>query len=261
MKKSSLIFQVLLLMNILSVNTSIAQEVTGGTVQYEQYSKFDYFVFGDGQVVKDWAATMPRGRKSAYILSFSADKSLYEQDLSEKNYPVDEKTMIVMEKMAYVQPPNPVIMEVYNDFEKSKQIVQMEFMTRFFLIESKIENQAWRPGRNTRKIQGYVCMDATMKMGEETVTAWFTPNIPVSIGPKNYGGLPGLILAVDINGENVLLATSVDLTPPSDDIITAPTEGKKITQEAFDKLVAEKVKEYQDNQESKSKVKGKYEKF
>lgn len=261
MKKAILRIQVLIVSFILTGSLSFAQEVTGGTVQYEQYTKFDYSVFGDGQIVKEWAATMPRDKKSAYKLSFRAHKSLYEQDMSEKNASLDEKTMIVMEKMAYVQPPNPVIKEVYIDFEKNRQIVQVELMTRYFLIEDEIENQAWKPGTNQRKIQGYVCMDATMKRGEETITAWFTPNIPVSFGPKNYGGLPGLILAVDIKGENVLLATSVDLSPPSEDSIVRSIDGRKVTQEAFDKLVAEKVKEYKENQKSKSKAKGNNEKF
>jgi len=134
-------------------------------------------------------------------------------------------------------------------------------MTRFFLIEDEIENQAWKPGTNRRKIQGFVCMDAIMKRGKETITAWFSPNIPVSIGPENYHGLPGIILAVDINGENILLATSVDLTPLSDNMITRPPDGRKVTQEAFDKLVAEKVMEFEENQKSKSKAKGNYEKF
>jgi GLPGLI family protein len=261
MEKSFLSFQILIVLFLLPSDSSFGQEVTGGKVQYEQYSKFDYSLFGEEQYVKEWVATMPRGRKSIFTLSFNTDRSLYEEDMSEKNISSDKRTMIVMEKMAYVQPPNPVIKEVYNDFEKSRQIVKVEFMTRFFLIESDIETQAWRPGRNTSKIQGYVCMDATMKMGEETITAWYTPNIPVSLGPKNYGGLPGLILAVDINGENVLLATAVELTPPPEDTISSPTDGRKVTQEEFDKLVAEKVKEYKEDQESKSEAKGEYEKF
>ncbi len=261
MEKTFFSFQILIVLFLLPSNSSFGQEVTGGKVQYEQYSEFDYSLFGEEQYVKEWAATMPRGRKSIFKLSFSADKSLYEEDMSEKNVPLDKGTMIVMEKMAYVQPPNPEIKEVYNDFEKSRQIVKVEFMTRFFLIESDITTQAWRPGRNTRKIKGYVCMDATMKMGEESVTAWYTPNIPVTLGPKNYGGLPGLILAVDINGENVLLATSVELTPPPEDTISSPTDGRKVTQEEFDKLVAEKVEEYKEDQESQSKVKGDYKKL
>ena len=68
----------------------------------------------------------------------------------------------------------------------------------------------------------------------------------VSIGPDLYGGLPGLILAIDIDGENVFLATSIDFTPPPDEILTKPTEGKKTSQKEFDKLVVEKIKEFKE---------------
>ena len=31
------------------------------------------------------------------------------------------------------------------------------------------------------------------------VDVWFTPEVPVSSGPAGYGGLPGLIVFVDVN--------------------------------------------------------------
>ena len=231
---------------------SSGQDIIGGTVQYEQFTKYDLSVFGNNPKVKEWLAGMPRGDKSVKILYFNPNYSLYEQDLSVEIIPLDAKVQVMKEKMYYVQPPNPELKEVYIDFEKNRQIVQVELMTRFFLIENEIDSQAWKPGTNLRKIQGYICMDATMKKEEETITAWFTPKIPVSLGPENYRGLPGLILAVDINDENVLLATSVDLTPPPDDSISRPKNGKMIKQEAFDKIVAEKIDEFAKAQKSKS---------
>lgn len=264
MKKTNSPFLEVFLLIVLSVNISFAQdlgdgsgeqEIIGGTVQYEQFTQYDFSVFGDGPVVKEWLAGMSNGQKSHKILYFLPGRSLYKKDVSVEIVPLDEKAQIMIEKMAYVQPPNPVIKEVYIDFEMNSQIVQVAFMTRFFLIEKEIESQAWKPGTNQRKIQGYVCMDATMKRGKETITAWFTPNIPVSVGPENYRGLPGLILAVDINGDNVLLATSVDHKPPPEDTISQPTDGRKVTQEAFNELVAEKVKEYEEIKKSKSSLK------
>jgi GLPGLI family protein len=266
MKYSLLFIQVLFVTFLLSVNISFAQEserslsneeITGGTVQYEQFTKYDLSVFGNNPKVKEWLAGMPRGDKSAKILYFNPNYSLYEEDISVNNIPLDAKMQVMKEKMAYVQPPKPELKRVFINLDKNIKTEQVELMTRFFLIENEIESQAWKPGINQRKIQGYICMDATMKRGEETITAWFTPKIPISFGPDNYRGLPGLILAVDINGENVILATSVDLTPPPDDSISRPKDGKKIKQEAFDKIVAEKIDEFAKAQKSKSAVKRK----
>lgn len=261
MKDSILFIQILLLTYLVSVKISFAQEsgrslsneeITGGTVQYEQFTKYDLSVFGDDPRVKEWLAGMPRGDKSQKILYFNRNCSLYEEDISVDNIPRHAKVQVMKEKIVYVQPPKPELKKVFIELDKNRKTEQVELMTRFFLIENEIESQAWKPGTNQRKIQGYICMDATMKKGEETITAWFTPKIPVSLGPENYRGLPGLILAVDINDENVLLATSVDLTPPPDDSISRPKNGKMIKQEAFDKIVAEKIDEFTKAQKSKS---------
>ncbi len=59
-----------------------------------------------------------------------------------------------------------------------------------------------------------------------------------------YGGLPGLILSVELDeGKNIIVAKSVDLSPVSKDIIVRPEKGKKVSREEFDKIVAEKMKE------------------
>ena len=85
-----------------------------------------------------------------------------------------------------------------------------------------------------------------MERGDDIVTAYFTSEIPVSIGPADFSGLPGLIMAVEINGETVFMATSVDLTPPKDDALSEPDSGKKVTQAEFDEIVAEKEKEWKE---------------
>ena len=43
--------------------------------------------------------------------------------------------------------------------------------------------------KNTEKLE-----EVVVTAEVETITAWYTPQIPVSHGPAEYGGLPGLIL-------------------------------------------------------------------
>jgi len=154
----------------------------------------------------------------------------------------------MLERLSMGQPPKPEVQKVHFDLKKSKKTEQVELMTRLFLIENKIENQSWKPGSEQRKIQGYICQNATMKKGEETITGWFTTQIPISIGPDVYTGLPGLILAIDIDGKNVILATSVDLTPPSEKSLAKPKDGKKTSQKEFDQILAEKIAEFEEAQ-------------
>ena len=58
----------------------------------------------------------------------------------------------------------------------------------------------------TKKIDNYTCYKATTEYVvtnpkgtfKHPVVAWFCPEIPISHGPNGYGGLPGLILEIQI---------------------------------------------------------------
>ena len=63
-----------------------------------------------------------------------------------------------------------------------------------------------------------------------------------------------MILAVDINGENVLLATSVELSVSVDNKISMPKDGKKIKQKAYDIILAEKIAEHNKMREEREKA-------
>lgn len=80
------------------------------------------------------------------------------------------------------------------------------------------------------------------KPKETTITVWYTPEIPISQGPSDYWGLPGLILEAN-NGRTALLCTKIVLNAEEKIIIEAPKKGKEITQAAYDKLRIEKTKE------------------
>lgn len=77
---------------------------------------------------------------------------------------------------------------------------------------------------------------------EVTITAWYAPEIPVSQGPENYWGLPGLILEVS-DGRTTILCSKVVLNVKDKVEIKAPTKGKKVTQAEFDETVAKKIEE------------------
>ena len=53
-------------------------------------------------------------------------------------------------------------------------------------------------------------MDELNMPKEITITAWYSPEIPVSQGPENYWGLPGLILEVN-DGKTTILCSKVVL--------------------------------------------------
>ena len=78
---------------------------------------------------------------------------------------------------------------------------------------------------------------------EVTVTAWYTPEIPVNQGPEGYWGLPGLILEVN-DGKTTILCSKIVLNPKDKVEIKAPTNGKEISQKDYDETVTKKMEEF-----------------
>lgn len=81
---------------------------------------------------------------------------------------------------------------------------------------------------------------------ELTVTAWFTPMIPVKNGPAEYGGLPGLILELNID-RVTMLCSKIVLNPKDGIVIKEPTKGKEVSREEFNKIVKDKTEEMREN--------------
>ncbi|QXP51659.1 GLPGLI family protein [Cellulophaga sp. HaHa_2_1] len=82
----------------------------------------------------------------------------------------------------------------------------------------------------------------TEAVKEIEITAWFTPEIPVSQGPGEYWGLPGLILEVNA-GNTVLLCTKIVLNADEKVEIKAPAKGKVISQQEYNETLLTKMEE------------------
>lgn len=74
------------------------------------------------------------------------------------------------------------------------------------------------------------------------VTAWYTPQIPVSTGPGEYHGLPGLILEVQAD-RTVMLCTKVVMNPEEKEAIVKPEKGEVVTRSEYNKIMKDKIME------------------
>jgi GLPGLI family protein len=77
---------------------------------------------------------------------------------------------------------------------------------------------------------------------ENTITAWYCPEIPVNQGPENYWGLPGLILEVN-DGKTVILCSKLVLNSKDKVEIKPASKGKEVTQKEYDEIVKKKMEE------------------
>ena len=137
--------------------------------------------------------------------------------------------------------------ELYRDIAAGKKIEKTDFMGKVFLINGSVETYPWKLTDERKTIAGYDCQKAIVQDTTQKVEAWFTSAIPVATGPSHYSALPGMILAVSIDdGRQTITATEVELMKLDKDAIRAPKKGKKVSQEAFDKIVADKMKEMEE---------------
>lgn len=246
---------VIVLLIICAAGNVSAQDLKGGVVKYLQIKKYNWeSTFGEfrDRKAQEWVASLPKEKKMGQVLYFTEENSLYEEDPSE-NAPLPKKLQAGIMKAAYFKPPGPELKKVYCDFVKNERTRQIEFMTRNFIVSDLIDRQAWKLTNKKIKLQDYICFGAELKKGDDKITAWFTSEIPVSAGPGEYCGLPGLILAVEVNGETAIMAKSVELNPPKDGELSRPDTGKFVTQNEFDKIIAKKIKEYNEMKKSPGK--------
>jgi len=77
---------------------------------------------------------------------------------------------------------------------------------------------------------------------EITVTAWYTPQIPINQGPGEFWGLPGLILEVQA-GRTSILCSKIVMNPEVKEAIKKPSKGEEVTQKEYEETVKKKMEE------------------
>lgn len=94
----------------------------------------------------------------------------------------------------------------YNNITEEKYFWQTQtYEGEYYRIITSDKNDEWKISAETKKIGEFICRKATKEILLNNrlpieVTAWFSPEIPFPFGPKGYGGLPGLIIALDERG-------------------------------------------------------------
>lgn len=237
-----------------------SQAITGGLVLYEQI--IDYQLDGayDDPRWDSYIENLPRQGKSYHLLSFTQNQSLYKADDSKRAIQ-SEQLKTAIEKVNYSKTPAPKTKQIFHNFEEQEQMKQMEFMTRSFLVTSSIGAKPWKLTARKKKILNYVCMGADLTIGDETITAWFTPQIPIAAGPEQYHGLPGLILGLEKNDAIFLLATEINLTSPEEDFQSKLDKGQELSEPEFLQLVKEKQASYLEDRKAMEKSSKKLKKY
>ena len=139
---------------------------------------------------------------------------------------------------------------IYKNHLDKLMLSQANFQEKEYLIEEPLTDLKWKIGRSKKVVSGYQCIKATTTTVKGLpVTAWYTPDIPVSDGPASYFGLPGLILYLDIdNGKRVYSCTSIEQTEDMP-AINIPDTSEKISRAQYETMVLEMIQRNSDRTE------------
>ena len=222
-----------------------------------------------------WGARMSEAQKKqtqerlknrlekTYILSFNREESVFKE----------EEKVDAISGATDSWGSNFTRGEQYKNVKENTLIQSQEFYGKRFLVKDKLYSIEWIMGKETKKIGQYLCFKATAAVPTNelswydfswsdlaepknegdipevkltNIEAWYTLQIPVSNGPGEYWGLPGLILEVN-TGNTTILCSKIILNSKEKISIVAPDKGKEITKKEYQATIKEKMIEMRDN--------------
>lgn len=261
----------LLLMIILVSNQIISQDFQGKAYYFSKTSP-DMSGWGNGQMTdaqkKQISDRMKGMFEKSYILTFDKISSIYEE----------EEVLSAPGKGGFNWWSSFTAGPQYKNINDNQFVQDQDFYGRQFLITDSLEKLDWKIGNETKQIGKYLCIKATavktvdefdwrsmrgksrknktesQNKSEKTksitedieipktinVVAWYTPQIPISQGPGEFWGLPGLILEVNAD-RTTILCSKITLNPQDKIKIKAPEKGRVISRDDYNSTVKQKM--------------------
>lgn len=246
----------------------IAQNFQGKAI-YESKTNLDIDFSKSGipaDRIKIFQERMKNNLEKTYELSFNKTASIYREE--EK---LDQNSS--RGGMRFLMMTGGASGKHYKNVQTKKSTKENEFSGKNFLIKDELVAYKWKMEKETKMIGDQMSFKATtvvnmpvrreMRFGRRNnneedkreeeaikkptsepviVTAWYTLDIPISQGPGDYWGLPGLILEVSVR-DTKIMCTKIVLNPKEKAELKEPTKGKIVTQEEYDEIVAKKTEE------------------
>lgn len=134
--------------------------------------------------------------------------------------------------------------DFYTNFEEKFEII---VQNGGVLVRTEINPLKWEIMQDSKKIGNYLCYKAILKtpfvnkLGETKIkesVAWFAPTLPYSYGPKNFHGLPGLILELSEN-QKTFIASKVELLDK--EVKIDFPKGKTVPKDEYEKRLKENM--------------------
>lgn len=214
---------------------------------------------------KQIEARLKNRLEKTYILTFNREESLF----------IEDEKLDAISGATDTWGKNFTPGKQHKNIKSNKLTQNQEFYGKLFLVQDNLPTIEWVMNNESKQIGNYMCFKATASIpssylnwynfswdqirnnsenenNEEQrvdmtdIVAWYSPQIPVSQGPSEYWGLPGLILEVNV-GNTTMLCSKIIINPQEKIKIEAPDRGQVITKSDYKEIITKKMQEMRDN--------------
>lgn len=210
-----------------------AQYTFSGRIEYERKANLHKLWDGDEWLEK-WKDKVPTFITNYYDLSFNSEQSRYQPGRE-----------VEQPKMTWGLPPGSDNV-VWHDYRQDRIVAAKNIYEEHFLIKDSAQKHEWKILSEVRTIAGFKCRKALTRICDSVyVVAFYTDEIPVSGGPEQMGGLPGMILELAVPRlYTTWVATKVDVVSVKPADLAPPDKGKVSTLPQVTARVQESMKDW-----------------
>lgn len=259
-----------LMLMLFSSIAIFAQEFNGMAVYESKQSLKDMKIESkdiNDEMMKGIMERMKKQFEKTYILNFNKYESVYQEE---------QKLEAPSAGFSMTKLGSSDSEITYKNVKNKLKIAEEEFFGKEFLVTDSLKVYNWELQNETKKIGDYTCYKAisvkkvtkedlekyekekvkqetaktaffTVSEPEEKVTTvWYTPEIPVSQGPGEFWGLPGLILEASFDN-TIILCSKIIINPAKKFDIKVPKKGKRVTKKQYDSLMEKQMEKMTDS--------------
>jgi GLPGLI family protein len=126
------------------------------------------------------------------------NQSRYYTVEKEKYNPKNEHDVMIMPDTA-----NQVFIDLSSGVLFSEET---DLKKKTFFVSDSLHPMRWAISAEERMVDSLRCIKASCQFRGREYIAWFSPDLPLPLGPWKMGGLPGLIVDLHDSDENLLVS-------------------------------------------------------
>jgi len=229
----------------MTMKVNAQQFIEKATIEFEVKSNIQK-TLGNGDWIEMIKDKLPTFKTSYYNFTFANNKSFYKLDR------FDSKSLVIPEWMRRDDEENEWFIDYTTGIYQSKKSIEGSQLN----IKDSLTNIEWKLVNENMTIAGFNCRKAVGKIFDSVyVFVFYSEEIPISGGPCNVTGLPGMIMGMTIPRLfTSWVATKVNVVSVNEAIIKPAIAKKVYRKKEFNDLLLDMSKNWGWDEDSKARI-------